>query len=180
MPRRIVLLRGINVGPHNRIAMPKLREALEGAGFGFEDVRTYLQSGNVLLASSGSSSRLAARCKRLIADGFGLDIDVIVRTRSELAKIVDRNPLADVAKEPKRYQVTFLERQLPSGTLDRLAGLAAESERFVAQGRELYAWHPAGVARSKLWAGIASSKLGVAATSRNWATVTALLELADG
>lgn len=178
MPRQIVLLRGINVGSHNRIAMPELREALEDAGFG--DARTYLQSGNVVVASGATSAKLATRCKHLIADAFGLEVEVIVRTRAELAAVVRRNPLGDVATEPKRYQVTFLAAKPKPDVVKRLAALAAEQERFVDHGRELYTWHPAGIARSKLWAGIASSRLGVAATSRNWATVTALLELADG
>ena len=64
--------------------------------------------------------------------------------------------------------------------MERLAGLAAESERLVAVGRELYAWHPAGVARSKLWNRLAGPRLGVVATARNWTTVTALLEMAEG
>ena len=176
MPTQIVLLRGVNIGPRNRVAMPKLRELLEQAGY--EDVRTYVQSGNVVLTTSERPTRLATRCKELIADGFGLDIDVIVRTCAELAKIVERNPLGDVAKEPKRYQVTFLASRLPAGTVDRLADLATASECFAAHGKELYAWHPAGVARSRLWAAIADRRLGVAATSRNWTTVEALLALA--
>jgi uncharacterized protein (DUF1697 family) len=177
MARRIVLLRGVNIGPRNRVAMPKLRELLEAGGF--EDVRTYLQSGNVVLSTRDSPTTLAARCGKLITEGFGLDLEVIVRTRDELARIVERNPLGDVAKDPKRYQVTFLASRLPAATGKRLAGLATGSERFTAHGRELYAWHPAGVARSKLWNAIADRKLGVAATSRNWATVVALLGLAS-
>jgi uncharacterized protein (DUF1697 family) len=173
--RQIVLLRGINLGRSRRVAMPKLREELERAGL--KDVRTYLQSGNVVLSSGLSPTRLATKCKRVIADAFGLDVDVIVRTRSELAGVVRRNPLADVATDPKRYQVTFLAEKLPAAEVKRLAALATKSEQLVPHGRELYAWHPAGVARSKLWARLAGRDLGVSATSRNWATVTKLLEL---
>ena len=107
MARLIVLLRGINLGPRNRISMPELREALEDAGY--DDVRTYLQSGNVVLTSSASAKKVASQCERVIADRFGLEIDVVVLTRAELAKVVERNPLARVAKDPKRYQVSFLE-----------------------------------------------------------------------
>jgi len=176
-PTQIVLLRGVNIGSHNRIAMPKLREALGAAGF--DDARTYLQSGNVALSSGATPAKLATRCRQLIADAFGLDLEVIVRTRAELAAVVRRNPLGDVATEPKRYQVTFLAATPEPDVVKRLAALAATPERLVDHGRELYTWHPAGIARSKLWAGIASSQLGVAATSRNWATVTALLQLAN-
>src|SRR5438067_1820800 len=104
--RQIVLLRGINLGPTNRVPMPVLRELLGERGF--ENVRTYVQSGNVVLESELSPKRLTAKCKRAIAEGFGLDIDVVVRTRDELAAVVTRNPLGEVAANPKRYQVTFL------------------------------------------------------------------------
>lgn len=177
MPSRIVLLRGINLGSTNRIAMPALREAFAEAGF--DDVRTYLQSGNVVVSSKAAPKTVAQRSSRLIADRFGLDIDVVVRTREELAEVVRRNPLGDVAKDPKRYQVSFLDRKPGREVVDKLAALAAGDERFVAEGRELYAWHPAGVARSKLWTALAGRGLGVTATARNWTTVTKLLELAD-
>jgi uncharacterized protein (DUF1697 family) len=174
---QIVLLRGINLGSANRISMPDLRDALTAAGY--ENVRTYLQSGNVVVSSDDPPNKVAARCKGVIAERFGLDIDVVVRTRDELAAVVRQNPLGDAVKDPKRYQVSFLEDE-PDGVLaDRLAADAAPEERVVIEGREIYAWHPAGVARSKLWAELANRKLGVTATARNWTTVTKLLELAD-
>jgi uncharacterized protein (DUF1697 family) len=175
--RLIVLLRGINLGSHNRVAMPKLRGLLEDAGF--DDVQTYVQSGNVVLTSRASAATVARRCKGLIADELGLEIDVVVRTRNELAAVVRRNPLGDVAKDPKRYQVSFLDRKPAAPVLRKLEAVAAPSEQFAAVGREIYAWHPAGVARSKLWAMLAGRGLGVTATARNWTTVTKLLELAD-
>jgi uncharacterized protein (DUF1697 family) len=175
--RQAVLLRGINLGSRNRIAMPDLRQALSGAGF--EEVRTYLQSGNVVLSSNARPRQLAAECERLIQQRFGLDVRVLVRTRKELAEVVRRNPLREVAVNPKRYQVTFLSEQLDSAELEKLAALAASSERFVAIGRELYGWHPEGIGRSRLWARLASKGLGVVATARNWATVTQLLEMAS-
>jgi uncharacterized protein (DUF1697 family) len=175
--RQIVLLRGINLRSTNRVAMPALRELL--AEHGFEGVRTYVQSGNVVLDSKLSPKRLASDCKRAIADGFGLDIDVLVRTRDELAEVVRRNPLGEIAKDPKRYQVTFLSAELDRGEVEKLASLAAARERVVVSGREVYAWHPDGVARSKLWARLGGKNLGLTATSRNWSTVTTLLEMAD-
>lgn len=176
--QHIVLLRGVNLGSRNRVAMPKLRELLTEAGF--DDVSTYVQSGNVVLSSGSSSDRVARTCRRVIADGFGLDIDVLVRTRAQLAAVVRRNPLGDVASNPKRYQVSFLAAKPAKRVLRELEELAAPSERVVAIGREIYAWHPAGVARSKLWARLAGQQLGEVATARNWTTVTKLLELAEG
>src|SRR5262245_33130334 len=177
MARVIVLLRGINLGPRNRVSMPELREALEDAGY--DDVRTYLQSGNVVLTSTAAAEKVARNCERLIADRFGIEIAVVTRTRSELAKVVERNPLERVAKDPKRYQVSFLDAKPAPKIVGDLEDVAADQEKVVAVGREIYAWHPAGVARSKLWARLAGKNLGVTATARNWTTVTKLLELAD-
>jgi uncharacterized protein (DUF1697 family) len=175
--RQIVLLRGINLGARNRVSMPELRTALERDRF--DDVQTYLQSGNVVLASDASPEEVAERCRRRIARAFKLQIDVVTRTRDELAAVVKRDPLGKVASDPKRYQVSFLARELDAARLAELAELAVAPERLVAIGRELYAWHPRGVARSKLWARLADRRLGVPATARNWTTVTKLLELAD-
>jgi uncharacterized protein (DUF1697 family) len=177
MARQIVLLRGINLGARNRIAMPELRDMLTDAGFG--DVRTYLQSGNVVLSSRTSPEKVRAKSERLIADRFGLDIDVVVRARDELAEVVKRNPLGDVATDPKRYQVSFLAAELDADVLSKLEAAAVAPERLVAAGRELYAWHPDGVGPSKLWSRLAGRGLGVTATARNWTTVTKLLALAD-
>jgi uncharacterized protein (DUF1697 family) len=175
MEQRVALLRGINLGPHKRVAMPALRELLAEAGF--EQVRTYVQSGNVVVASDAAPESLARELEALIADRLGFEVEVIVRTEEDLAQVVKRNPLAKVAVEPKRYQVTFLAEELEPRRLEQLAGLAAPSEQFVAKGRELYAWHPDGVARSKLWAKLGSTGLGVKGTSRNWSTVTTLLAM---
>ena len=81
MERRIALLRGINLGPRKRIAMPALRELLEGAGF--EDVRTYVQSGNVVLSSSAAPRDLEARLEQMIAEHVGFEVGVVVRTAEE-------------------------------------------------------------------------------------------------
>jgi uncharacterized protein (DUF1697 family) len=183
--RQIVLLRGINIGGRRRVAMPALRERLTDAGL--KNVRTYVQSGNVVLDSDLSPEQLAQMCEREIAQGFGFDVPVIVRTCDELAEVVERNPLGKVASDPKRYQVSFLSAELDPGSVATLEEYVAENERFVAIGRELYAWHPDGVARSKLWNKLAGQGLGaragsgseVTATARNWATVTKLLEMAD-
>ncbi|MBV9471358.1 MAG: DUF1697 domain-containing protein [Solirubrobacterales bacterium] len=175
--RQVVLLRGINLGSTKRVAMPALRELLSDAGF--DDVRTYVQSGNVVLSSDASPGQLARESERLIAERFGFEVDVVVRTRDELAEVVRLNPLGEVAVNPKRYQVSFLSAELDQEVVEQLAALAAEPERFVAVGRELYAWHPEGVARSKLSAKLAGRGLGVLATARNWTTVTTLLSIAD-
>ena len=171
------MLRGINLGPSRRIPMAELRALLADAGY--EDVRTYVQSGNIVLTSKEKPAKLGRRIDEVISERFGFEVPVVVRTRDELAQVVAANPLADVADNPKRYQVSFLVKPLAADVVERLQALAVEPEAVVVDGREIYAWHPAGVARSKLWNWLAGKGLGVTATARNWTTVTTLLEMAD-
>jgi uncharacterized protein (DUF1697 family) len=177
MAQHILLLRGINLAARNRIAMADLRGVLEDAGF--EHVRTYLQSGNVVLSSGAKPDDIARKTERLIAKHFGLDVPVIVRSRAQLAKVVERNPLKAVASNPKRYQVSFLETKPTREVVRRVEEAAVAHERVVAIGREIYAWHPDGIGRSRLWTLLAGQRLGITATARNWTTVTNLLSLAQ-
>jgi uncharacterized protein (DUF1697 family) len=133
----------------------------------------------VVLLSDAAPAALEQQSERLIGDRFGFEVDVVARTRDELAAVVERNPLGDLAVNPKRYQVSFLASELDDELVEQLASTAAPEERLVALGRELYAWHPDGVARSKLWGRLAGAGLGVKATARNWTTVATLLEMAD-
>lgn len=176
MGRRVALLRGVNVGGHNRIPMPELRELLTRAGF--DDVRTYLQSGNVALTSPAAPDEVAARCRRLIGGHYGLDIPVLVRDRDELEAITRRNPLEAVAVDPRRHLVTFLDRPLDPEVATTLATTATAGERCAVIGREIFSWHPDTIARSRLWALLTGPGLGATATARNWTTVTALLAMA--
>ena len=158
--------------------MPKLREALAEAGL--EDVQTYLQSGNVVATSRAKPEAVARKVARVISERFGLDVAVVARTRDELDEVVKRNPLRAVAKEPKRYQVSFLSAELDPAVVHKLEAAAEPDERVEVIGREVYAWHPRTIARSRLWAQLAGQGLGVTATSRNWTTVEALRDLAGG
>ncbi len=175
--KQVALLRGINIGSRNRIAMPQLRELLTSAGF--KDVRTYVQSGNVVLSSSDKPEQVASECERQISAGLGLEIAVIVRTRSQLAKVVRLNPLEHVAVEPKRYQVAFCSRKPDTETVRKLTALAVAPEELVAAGRELYAWYPDGVGRSKLAAQMTRLGSKLTVTARNWTTVTNLLAMSE-
>src|SRR5437660_12787071 len=122
MPRYVALLRGINIGPRNRISMPELRAALEEAGFG--DVQTYLQSGNVVLESRARPETVRREIEGVIAERFGLEIAVVVRTKDELAAVVRRNPHRRDATDPKLYQVTFLSKKLPAKVMQELEEVA--------------------------------------------------------
>ena len=104
------MLRGINLGPNRRVPMAELRALLTDAGY--EDVRTYVQSGNIVLRSSQPVARLERDVAGLLHDRFGFEVPVVGRTAAQLAKVVARNPLGDVADDPKRYQVSFLSAPL--------------------------------------------------------------------
>ena len=173
--RHVLMLRGINLGPSRRVPMADLRALLHHAGYA--GVRTYVQSGNVVLDATEEPAALQAAAGRLISDRFGFAVPVIARSRDELAAVVALNPLGEVAVDPKRYQVSFLSAAPPAEAVARLRAAAAGEEQVVAHGRELYAWHPDGVGRSKLAMAMADKRLG--ATARNWTTVTTLLAMAD-
>src|SRR3954464_14963184 len=176
MPRQVVLLRGINVGAHNRVGMAPLRELLERLGH--QDVQTLLQSGNVGLTSDTTGPELERSLEAAIAGELRVEPRVVVRTVDELAAVVERDPFGAVADQPKLYQVSFLSDRLPPEVERELAAVDVAPERVAVHGREIYAWHPGGVQRSPLAKLLTDKKLGVAATARNWNTVTKLLELA--
>ena len=177
MPRHVALLRAINLGSRNRVSMPELRELLTGLGYG--DVRTLLQSGNVVLTSRRSPRRLERELQEQIAAGLGVDAPVIVRTRDELAEVIERDPFGAEAGDPKLYQVTFLAEEPDPEVAASVTEADVAPERIALIGRELYTWHPNGIQRSKAERLRASKRLPPG-TARNWRTVTALLELADG
>ncbi len=178
MTRHVALLRGINLARERRVAMPALRDVV--AGLGYDGVRTFLQSGNVVFTSDAPADEVERELERAIASELGVETDVFVRTRDELAAVVDRNPLADVVDEPKWYQVSFLASEPDPERVRALAAADLAPERLVVLGREAYAWHAGGIQRSKLAKLLADDRaLGVRATARNWNTVTRLLAVAD-
>jgi uncharacterized protein (DUF1697 family) len=175
--QQVIMLRGINLGPNRRVPMADLRALLGDAGY--EDVRTYVQSGNVVLESTAKAAELEREAAALISERFGFDVPVVVRTARQLAAVVKHNPLGDVAENPKRYQVSFLAEKPAAVAVRALEDTAAGDERVVCHGREIYSWHPDGVARSKLATALSGKKLGTA-TARNWTTVQTLLEMTSG
>ncbi|MFZ1925649.1 MAG: DUF1697 domain-containing protein [Solirubrobacteraceae bacterium] len=177
MTAQIALLRGINVGAHNRIPMADLRELL--AELGYPDARTLVQSGNIVLSAELAPEELAAELERAIVGKFGVQTPVVVRTREELVAVVELDPLGDVAQEHKLYQVSFLSAEPDLEAVARIMQEDFEPECFVQVGREIYAWHPNGIHNSRLARMLSDKRLGVVATARNWKTTTKLLEMAD-
>jgi uncharacterized protein (DUF1697 family) len=177
MSAQVVLLRGINLGAHNRIPMAELRALL--AELGYPDARTLVQSGNIVLGADVSPDALAGELEGAIAERFGVRTPVVVRTREELAAVVALDPLGDVAQEHKLYQVSFLSAAPDPRALAKIAQEDFAPERFVHVAREIYAWHPNGIHSSRLARMLSDKRLGVVATARNWKTTTKLLEMAD-
>ena len=170
MTRCAVLLRGVNVGRANRIAMPDFRSALEGLGA--TDVRTYVQSGNAVVDWGGSPAALGSEVRAALA-ARGLDVPVMVRTADELARVVEQSPWSDL--DPKLFHVAFLSADPDPAKLAAIDHEALLPERVVVGERVLYLDYAAGVHGSR---GLARLDLGVDATARNWRTVCALRELA--
>jgi uncharacterized protein (DUF1697 family) len=166
----------VNLGTQRRVKMAELRELLRGHGHG--DVVTYLQSGNVVVRSELPAAKLEETLESQLAAGLGFDVDVIVRSSRELAAVVKRNPLRAVAIDPAKYLVTFLRAKPPAQLVARLRAAEVAPEELVANGRELYSWHPGGVGRSTLAKLLLPSALGVSASARNWRVVEHLAGLA--
>jgi len=170
--RVAALLRGINIGPHKRIAMPRLRAIVESLGH--TDVETYLQSGNVVFtpASRATPARLAAGLEQAIADATGHAVPVLVRTGAELAAVVEAGPYG--ADDPTKVVVAFLGEEVELGQLG-LGDLGDYlPDELTLIGREAYVSVPNGQARSKLMEELTKRRLPTTLTVRNWRTVTAL------
>ncbi|WP_309238749.1 DUF1697 domain-containing protein [Actinoplanes aureus] len=175
MARYAVLLRGINLGRSRRVGMADLRALLVEEGY--EGVATLLQSGNVVLESDMSPATLRKALEGTLQERFGMPIEVILRSRDELAAVVRRNPLGNVADDGSRYVVAFLAS--PATGDDPLAGVDAGDERYVISGSEMYLWLPAGQQNSPLMKALGKIKNGPSATVRNWNTVEKLLAMLD-
>ncbi len=116
--------------------------------------------------------------ERGIAAELGLETEVFMRTRAQLAKVVAADPLGKVVENPSWYQVSFLAAKLPAKAARELENADVAPEQVVVLGREIYAWYPSGMQRTGLAQLLTERKLGVSATARNWNTVTKLLALA--
>jgi uncharacterized protein (DUF1697 family) len=174
----VAMLRGINVGPHNRIKMPALADLF--SELGHTDVVTYIQSGNVVFKSrSKSAATLARNIEKRIASDLGCEVAVLLRSQEELGRAVKANPFLKQKKaDPKHLHVTFLAGE-PDAALVRAAKeFDVGHDEFVVRGRDVYLHCPTGYGNTKINNGYFEKKLKTLATTRNWNSVTKLLELA--
>jgi uncharacterized protein (DUF1697 family) len=178
VPNFVALLRGINVGKHRRVAMADVRSLLTDAGYA--GVRTHLQSGNVLFAGPARQPRAVERSvEEALRSGLGIEIDVMVRTPSELANVLSVNPFLARGEDPATLYVSFLKSRPGADSAAALDGVGFDPDEFALQGRELYLRYPGGLGRSKMTAAFFERALGVPGTVRRWSVVTKLAELVE-
>lgn len=170
--RWVALLRAVNLGGANKVPMAQLRTVLEEAGY--ENVRTYIASGNVLLDGPRSASALAAAVEKLIADSFGVTTTALLRRPRELAATVAAHPFG---RDTSETHVAFLGGRPAKAAAARLEE-AAGTDLAVLSGAEVYLRLPRGVHGARLSGARIEKLLGVPATLRNWRTVATLAELA--
>lgn len=173
----VALLRGINVGGKAKVPMQTLRELL--AAIGGTGVRTHLQSGNALFTHEDTDpAQLAEALHQALAGELGLDITCMVRTAEDLRRVVAANPFDMTGIDGSRFLVVFLTAPVPRDRLAVIEQADHAPDELRAGEREIYAHFPDSIRNSKLAARLTDRGLGTPATSRNWNTVTKLLELA--
>jgi uncharacterized protein (DUF1697 family) len=173
----VALLRGVNVGGRT-LEMKELVKLFESEKL--REVRTYIQSGNVIFSTSERDVRnLKVRLQERIAERFRLDVSVILRSREELRQVIENNPLlSSGSREVERLHVTFLGDQ-PNGDPPPVSPKSGHDE-FRMAGKEVYLYCPGGYGKTVYSNSYFEKHLGVGATTRNWRTVEKLYEITGG
>jgi len=175
MPTLIALIRGINVGGHKQLKMADVKTLCESMGL--RDVRTHLQSGNVVFRTTRTDR---ARLAKDLEDAFDVDAKIILRTADELRSAIEANPMPEEAQRgPKGFIVMFLSGKPTATAMQSLRDAYSGPEKMQLHGAELYIEYGSGLGTSKLSLALIERKLGVSGTARNWNTVTRLIEIAD-
>ena len=176
----ISILRGINVGGHNKIRMEDLKALYETLGF--SEVTTYIQSGNVIFKTDKNQpvTILSQNIEKAIEDKYQFVVPVIIRSASEMQTIIASNPfLKEPGIDKERLHVTFLSDQPASDTVKAIGKYDFPPDRFLVIGKEVYLSCPGGYGNTKLSNTFFENKLHVRATSRNWNTVLKLSNLTN-
>ena len=174
MQRYLALLRGINVGGKNVIAMKDLSTLL--AGLGYIDITTYIQSGNVVFSADGKADDIATAIHEALVKRQGIDAAVLVFDAEGFTKALADSPYDII--DGKAVHLFFLDQPAEAPNLQRLEELQLDSEQFRLIGKVFYLYTPDGIGRSKLAANVEKC-LGVAVTARNGNTVAKLQSLLD-
>jgi len=177
-PGRIALVRAVNVGGR---AMPMADLRVMVASLGFTDVRTLLQSGNLVFRGEGTDEAVEATLEAASEQRFGYQADYFVRTRKEWDEIIAANPFVDEARDdPARLVVVALKAKIADSAIEMLRGAIKGREYAEAKDRCAYIVYPDGQGDSKLTISVIERALGVRGTARNWNTVLKLATLARG
>jgi uncharacterized protein (DUF1697 family) len=171
----VAFLRGVNLGPNNKISMPALRAMAEDLGY--TDVATYINSGNLIVSTPKKAGAVEREISQAIKDTFGRPIDVTVRTPAQLKEVLAENPYPD--GNPSQVTVAFLTKAPAKDAKDRVAAVATDYEPFAFAGQEVYVNYSQGIGKSKL-AERFSDIIGVSSTVRNIRTVERVLALCGG
>jgi uncharacterized protein (DUF1697 family) len=177
MPIYVAMLRGINVGGNKKIKMDKLRSSFEALGL--EQVKTYIQSGNVVFKTAKISPvALSRKIENCILADFGFSVSVISRTADEIENTIADNPfLNQPGIDPEKFHVAFLSDAPAPAALEKLAELTLAPDRSRCLGKEVYLYFPNGASGSSLWKHPLDRVLSVVATTRNWRTVNTLHQM---
>ena len=171
----VAFLRGINVGGKNKIKMETLREVF--GGLGYKNVKTYINSGNVIFETTKTDDRkLALEIENAIEKEFSLNIKIMVRTIKEINNILENNPFDGQFENDKDLHVLFLSEELSEEKRAALLSNNNENEIFAVKNREIFCLLRNGVSDSLLGKDYIGKKLKVSATARNWRTVNKILE----
>ena len=178
MATYISLLRGINVGGQKKIKTEELLALFDSLGL--KNVRTYVQSGNVIFNSPQRDiQELAKLIETKIVQAFNFSVAVLVRTPDELQRIIDDNPfLREKTADTGKLHVTFLSAMPAKSVVEQMKEMHNESDKFIISNKEIYLYCPDGYGRTKYSNDFFEKKLGMVATTRNWKTVNMLLDMA--
>ena len=174
--RYIALLRGINLGGKTMIKMDVLKAEFEGLGF--KNVTSYINSGNLAFDTNKTAEpKLVSKIEKAVEKLAGRTVDVMVRERKDIVRVIDANPFKGEYASHKEMHVLCLKDAFPAEKKALLEESALEGERYDVKGREIYCHLPVGVAGSLLTKGFFEKKPRVSYTGRNWRTVEKLAEL---
>jgi uncharacterized protein (DUF1697 family) len=175
----VALLRGVNVGGKNKLPMKELAEMFVAAGC--RDVRTYIQSGNVVFrAGTGVVTKISRVIASGISDRFGFKSPVVLRSAEEIQTVVAGNPFLAKSTNDDGLHVMFLADHPAADAVAALDPSRSPGDSFIVRGRDIYLHLPNGAGVSKLTNAYFDSKLSTVSTGRNWRTVTTLLEMMNG
>lgn len=180
MQKLISLLRGVNMAGHNKIRMTDLTSLYKKLGF--NDVESYIQSGNVVFTNTANLSvaDVGGTIEKTILKEFKYEIPVIVRTPDEFRNIIGRNPFHKEKNfDTSKLAVIFLREPPTALQTDKVKNIDYPPDKFMISGREIFIYCPNGFGRTKLYTNFFENKMQVVGTARNWKTINTLLEIAE-